>query len=252
MTDHKPGPLDPFLGGNHAPQINGHEPSLSKNWANSYGRFQVSGLEAPPVSGRRHPLVVHAEFDRSTAELIALLAESNGYEIRQAPDGPTATNLIRALEPNLAVISLRLPGFDGMQVIRRIRSDNDPLIASCPILVMDERQGEHIVLEAFRSGADDYLELPYEVPALLRAWRRVAGYLHRPAPLTALTNPDGLIRDVALSFLLDRRPVGLEAGLGELLWQPDPTVRSTVRDALRRLGTSEAHDVLARASQYDG
>jgi len=240
---------DPFLGGKQALQVSGHEPSLSRSWADSYGRFQVPGLEAPPASGRRRPLAVHAEFDENTAELVALLAESNGYHVRHAPDGPAAVNLIRALEPNLAVVSLRLPGFDGFQVIREVRADADPLISLSPILVMEERQGERFVLEAFRSGADDYLELPYEVPVLLRAWRRVAGFLHRPAPLTALTNPDGLIREVALSYLLEMRPAGLEDGLGDLLWQPDPTVRSTVRDALRRLGTSEAEAVLARASQ---
>jgi CheY-like chemotaxis protein len=240
--------FDPLLGGNRAARANGREPSLSRDWIDSYGRFLVPGLEAPPVSGRRRPLVVHAEFDESTAELIALLAESNGYDVRCAPDGPTAVNLIRALEPNLVAVSLRLPVFDGFQVIRQVRADADPLIASSPILVMDERQGERFILEAFRSGADDYLELPYEVPVLLRGWRRVAGYLHRPTPLTALTNPDGLTREVALSYLLEERPAGLEDGLGELLWQPDPTVRSTVRDALWRLGTSEARAVLARAT----
>ena len=243
---------DPFLGGSRAARLSGREPSLSRNWIESNGQFLVPGLEAPPVSGRRRPLVVHAEFDDSTAELVALLAGSNGYDVRRAPDGPAAVNLIRALEPNLAVVSLRLPGFDGFQVIRQVRGDADPLISSSPILVMDERQGERFVLEAFRSGADDYLELPYEVPALLRGWRRVSGFLHRPAPLTALTNPDGLTREVALSYLLERRPVGLEDGLGGLLWQPDPTVRSTVRDALRRLGTIEAQAVLARASQSRG
>lgn len=253
MTKQRPNGQEPSLGGKRAPRLTGQEPSLSQNWIDSYGRFQVPGLEAPPISGRRRPLVVHAEFEDSTAELVALLAESNGYDVRRAADGHAAVNLVRALEPNLLVVSLRLPGFDGFQLIRRVRDDRDPLVRATPILVMDERHGEHIFRQAFQSGADDYLELPYEVPALLRAWRRVAGYLHRPTPLTALTNPDGLIREVALSWLLEKRPAGLVSGLGELLWQPDPTVRATVRGALRRLGTLEARAVLARhESSGDG
>ncbi len=229
------------------------EPGLSREFGPLYGRFRLEGYEAPSVMGRRKPLVVLAELDDSVAELADLLGASNGYDVRRTDDGERAVDLIRALDPNLLVLSLRLPGMDGLEVIRRVRRHPDPLVQRIPILVMDVQHGEQAVMSAFRSGADDYLSMPYDLPVMLRSWRRVAAACLRPAPLTALLNEDAMVRQVALTFLLRRRPDGLVGGLGELLWQPDPTVRAAVRWALKRLGTPDAQAMLDReTARYRG
>jgi CheY-like chemotaxis protein len=237
---------EPRIGGHHPARITGQEPSLGHGSYPLYGPIRMVGLEAPPVIGRRRPLVILAEYDDDTAELALLLADSNGYDVRRVDDGREAWHLVRALEPNLLVTNLRLPGMSGQTLMRRIREYRDPLLANVPILVMDVHHGHQDVLAAFLAGADDYLEKPYDdVRAMLRCWRRATGSFRRPAPLTAMLNEDVMIRQVALACLLEMRPAGLVGGLADLLWHADPDVCAAVRWGLQRLNTPEALDVLS-------
>ncbi len=245
----RPTGSEPVLGGEHAARLSGLEPALSRAFGPPYGRFRVAGCEAPTVPGRRLPLVVLADMDDSTGELVALLAASNGYDVRRSGDGNHALGMVRALEPNLLVVGLRPPALDGLDLVRRLRCDRDRLVQGIPVIVMDVHYGVQSILSAFQSGADDYLEMPYEVPVLLRAWRRAVARLRRPAPLTALLNEDDLVRRAALAHLLASRPDRLEEALGELLWQPIPEVRAAVRWALQRIGTGQALAILEREAQ---
>ncbi len=236
---------EPRIGGQHPDHYTGREPSLSHEFRPLYGPARITGLEAPPVSGRRRPLVVLAEYDDAAAELVLLIAESNGYEVRIADSGWDAWQLVQALEPNLLVTNLRLPGMSGIALIRRLREHCDRLIANVPILVMDAYYYPEDILEVFRAGADDYLEEPYDIRAMLVCWRRVTGSLRRPAPLTAVLNEKMMIRQVALACLLEMRPPGLASSFGELLWHPDPDVVAAVRWGLWQMGTPEAQSILA-------
>lgn len=237
---------EPRLGGAQR-AFTGREPALGRDFRPIYGPIRIPGLEAPPVPGRRRPIVALAECDDDTAELATLLGESNGYEIRRTDDGVEAWRLIRAVEPNLLVFNIRLPRMNGLELIQKVRQHPDNLISHLPILVMDVHHRHHDVMSAFNTGADDYLEKPYQdIRMLLRSWQRMLDGIRRPAPLTALLNEDVLIRQVALSCLLRLRPSGLETGLGELLWRPEPEVRAAVRWALNRLGTPEATHALQK------
>lgn len=242
---------EPRLGGVHQVRTTGHEPALGHDFRPLYGPVRIPGFEAPQVIGRRRPLVLLAECDDDTAELAAFLGESNGYDVRRIADGAEAWRMARVIEPNLLVLNIRLPHIGGLEIIQRIRQHHDKLISSIPVLVMDVHHRHQDVFAAFISGADDYLEKPYhDIRLLLRSWQRVLGNVRRPAPLTAMLNEDGLIRQVALSCLLRFRPQGLVAGLGELLWQPEPDIHAAVRWALARLDTPEAREILAQR-RYD-
>lgn len=239
---------EPALGGDHAAHLTGMEPALSRQFGPLYGRFRVRGLEAPSVTSRRRALVVFGEYDADTAQLIQLLVDSNGYEVRASADGLETLRLTQSLRPDLVVVNIRLAGVDGLRVIQAIRHDADDGLRCSPILVMDVQRRQQVILAAFEAGADDYLELPYDVPVLLRCWRRVTGAVRRPSPLTALQNEDVMIQQIALSFLLEMRPDGLVDGLIDLLAFPDPTIQIAVRWALRRLGSDEALAALQTCS----
>lgn len=237
---------EPSLGGQDRAQLTGMEPSLGRDFAPVYGRFRVRGLEAPDVVGRRRPLVVFADHDPDTAHLIQLVATSNGYEVRATDNGHECSRLLGALQPDILILNIRLGGASGLDVIRRTRQDADEVIRSVPVLVMDVHSHPQDVLESFAAGADDYLEMPYDMHVMLRCWRRVTSAVRRPAPLTALQNEDTKIRQVALSHLMKHRPDGLVEGLSDLLWSASPEVSLQVRWALRQLGTPDALAALAR------
>ncbi|MBN1430086.1 MAG: response regulator [Anaerolineae bacterium] len=238
---------EPALGGH--PALTGMEPALSREFGPLYGLFRINGLEAPAVPERRRPLVVLAERDPDTAQLVYLLAESNGYHVKMIDNGTQAWQMIQMYIPDLLVTNIQLVGMEGLGIIRRVRAAQNVRLRTLPVLVMDVHHRHQDVMAAFQSGADDYLEMPYDRRAMLRGWQRLLTLRRLPSPLTALQNEDVMIRQVALSDLLGRRPDGLVEGLSEYLWHPDRTLKTTVCWALRRLGTEAALAVLERHQQ---
>jgi HEAT repeat protein len=120
-----------------------------------------------------------------------------------------------------------------------------------PILVMDVHRRRDDIRKAFHAGADDYLEMPYDLSVMLRAWRRTCGFRRHPAPLTALQSDDGLVRQIALSVLTEKPFSGVASGLCELLHSPDPNLRAMGKWAMRRVGTAEALALLNESQLVD-
>lgn len=89
--------------------------------------------------------------------------EIEGYEVRVARDGSEGLQMAVEQPPDLVVLDLMLPGMDGFEVIRRLRSSP----ATMPILVLSARGEELDKVRALRSGADDYLTKPFGLMELL-------------------------------------------------------------------------------------
>ena len=98
-----------------------------------------------------------------------------GYEVIIAPDGNEALRLLQSESaPRLAILDWMIPGMDGVEVCRRVRTAGlEPYIY---ILLLTARTESQDVVEAIDSGADDYLTKPFdsmELRARLRAGRRI-------------------------------------------------------------------------------
>jgi two-component system KDP operon response regulator KdpE len=114
-------------------------------------------------------LVVDDEVQILRALRRALSAR--GYEVRSSPDGEDAIAEAEAQLPDLVVLDLNLPGIDGMEVVRRLRS-----WTAVPILILSVREDEAAKVRALDLGADDYLTKPFGVEELLA---RVRALLRR-------------------------------------------------------------------------
>ncbi len=104
---------------------------------------------------------------------------AQGYDIMEAEDGDSALREILRRVPDLLVLDLGLPGIDGLEVIRRLRSGDpaSPAIAALPIIVLSSRVDEAGKVEALDLGADDYVTKPFGVDELLARIR--AALRHR-------------------------------------------------------------------------
>jgi DNA-binding response OmpR family regulator len=88
--------------------------------------------------------------------------ETDGYRVVESASGRRGTIDAGSHKPDLAIVDLGLPDFDGVEVIRRIRS-----WSSMPIVVLSARIQERSKIEALDAGADDYVTKPFGVGELL-------------------------------------------------------------------------------------
>jgi len=117
-------------------------------------------------------LVVDDEVQILRALRRALSAR--GYDVVTSQDGENAIAEAEAALPELVVLDLNLPGIDGMEVCRRLRT-----WTQVPILILSIREDEAGKVQALDLGADDYLTKPFGVEELLA---RVRALLRRSRP----------------------------------------------------------------------
>ncbi|MDR1266019.1 MAG: response regulator transcription factor [Propionibacteriaceae bacterium] len=118
----------------------------------------------------RRALVVEDEAVLST--VVAGYLARDGFAVTEAADGPSGLRAARETDPDVIVLDLGLPGMDGIEVCRQIRTFSD-----CYILMLTARADEIDTLIGLSVGADDYLTKPFR-PRELSA--RVAALLRRP------------------------------------------------------------------------
>jgi len=119
-------------------------------------------------------LVVEDEPDIRRFLRSSLGAE--GYRVVESPNGRRGTLDAGMHKPDLAIVDLGLPDFDGVEVIRRIR-EWSPM----PILVLSARIQERSKIEALDAGADDYVTKPFGVGELLALVRVALRHASRAA-----------------------------------------------------------------------
>ena len=122
-------------------------------------------------------LVVDDEI--ALAAVVAGYLEREGFTVVQAHDGPTAVERAESLRPDLVVLDVMLPGFDGVEVCRRIRQFSDAYI-----IMLTARDEEVDKVVGLSVGADDYLVKPFSPRELIA---RVRAMLRRPR--TPSVNP---------------------------------------------------------------
>ena len=122
----------------------------------------------------RRVLVVGDE--RTIADSVAARLRAEGFTVRIAGDGPSAVEAAGQMRPDLVVLDVMLPGFDGLEVCRRIQAERP-----VPVLMLTARDDETDLLVGLAVGADDYLTKPFSarelvarVHALLRRFDRAA------------------------------------------------------------------------------
>jgi DNA-binding response OmpR family regulator len=133
--------------------------------------------EVTPVNALVAATVLVVDDEEPLARLVASYLTAAGYAVTAVGDGPEAVRAARESDPDVVVLDLGLPGLDGIEVCRQIRTFSD-----CYVLMLTARSDEIDRLVGLGVGADDYLtkpasmrELVARVQALLRRPRRPTG-----------------------------------------------------------------------------
>jgi DNA-binding response OmpR family regulator len=156
----------------------------------------------------RRALVVDDE--QALARLVGGYLEREGFVVDLAFDGTTAVGVARERDPEVIVLDLGLPGLDGIEVCRQVRTFSDAYV-----IMLTARTEEIDTLIGLSVGADDYMTKPFRprelvarVTALLRRPRRTST---QPAAPTAPAMTFGAltIDTVGREVMLDDEPVAL-------------------------------------------
>ncbi|MBI3768144.1 MAG: Flp pilus assembly complex ATPase component TadA [Deltaproteobacteria bacterium] len=119
--------------------------------------------------------IVRLTIERSQLSLAVVVAE----------DGPQALAVAAAERPDVVILDLQMPGMDGFEVCRRLRSD--VRTAFVPVLMLSAQTSEESITQGFASGADDYVTKPFRRQDLLTRIRRM---LERTYGKAAATSED--------------------------------------------------------------
>ena len=117
-------------------------------------------------NSRAQILVV--DDDAISRKILVQLLASAGYECRECDDGTKALELIYANQPSLLLLDFDMPGLDGADVLKRLRSDNNPAVAQIPAIMLTGHGSEESEVRCLQAGADDFVTKPINA-AVLRA-----------------------------------------------------------------------------------
>ena len=115
--------------------------------------------------------VLVVEDERELADLVRRELEYAGHTVDVAANGPAGVAAVDRFDPDLILLDVMLPGFDGLEVTRRVRAKH-----ATPILMLTARSTELDKVVGLELGADDYLTTPFSMRELLA---RVSAVLRR-------------------------------------------------------------------------
>jgi two-component system response regulator ChvI len=183
--------------------------------------------------------------DKNILASVSMLLEQEGYHVRSFTDGAAALTALTTSPPDLAILDIKMPRMDGLELLRRLRQSQD-----LPVIFLTSKDEEIDELMGLNAGADDYIRKPFSQRLLLE---RVRAVLRRAE---GKTQPAAAGIDAAKKEALVRGKLALDPQRHECTWDGKP-VRLTVTEFLilqalaQRPGFVKSRDSLMDAAYDD-
>jgi len=116
-------------------------------------------------------MIYCVEDDISIRELMLYALRASGFEAEGFPDGKALLEALAVQEPRLILLDIMLPGMDGIEILKRIRST--PATAYIPVIMASAKGTEYDKVIALDQGADDYLAKPFGMMEMVSRIRAV-------------------------------------------------------------------------------
>ena len=131
---------------------------------------QAAPTARPPTAAAR-PRVLVVDDEASIRDLLAKTLALAEYEVDVAPDGRSALDRMRMYPYDLLIADLKMPGMDGLSVIREAKRYKTDL----PVIVITGFSTESSAIEAINLGVSGYLTKPFRVPEVLKQAEKALG-----------------------------------------------------------------------------
>ena len=188
--------------------------------------------------------------DENIVASVSLALESHGHKVKSYYDGASGLAALQAEPPDLAILDVKMPRMDGMEVLKRLRQTSE-----LPVIILTSKDEEIDEILGFNLGADDYMHKPFSQRLLLE---RVKAVLRRAGiPGDAGDDPAATAAAAANgSKAIKRGRLTLDPARHDCLWEGRP-VRLTVTEFLllqslaQRPGFVKSRDNLMDAAYDD-
>jgi excisionase family DNA binding protein len=137
----------------------------------SRGAAAPSPARPAPASAGGRPRVLVVDDEATIRDLLSKTLALAEYDVDMAPDGRTALERLRIIPYDLLITDLKMPGVDGLSVIREARR----LKADLPVIIITGFSNEASAIEAVNLGVSGYLTKPFRVPRVLAAAAKALG-----------------------------------------------------------------------------
>jgi len=118
------------------------------------------------MSENSRPEILVVDDDGMSRRVLAQLLNAAGYNCRVSKDGSEALDTIHERPPSLLLLDFDMPGPNGAEVLRRLRSDNDPAVAQIPAIMLTAHGSEQSEVSCLQAGADDFVTKPVNASVL--------------------------------------------------------------------------------------
>jgi len=120
------------------------------------------------MSNNSRAEILVVDDDAMSRKVLAQLLTSAGYSCRVCEDGSAALKIVHARPPSLLLLDFDMPGPNGAEVLKRLRSDQHPAVAQIPAIMLTAHGSEQSEVSCLQAGADDFVTKPINA-AVLRA-----------------------------------------------------------------------------------
>lgn len=161
-------------------------------------RMNTPTWNESPTQDQERERVLVVDDEASITELLNAALRFVGYDVQTAASGHAALSTAAAFMPNLIVLDVMLPDFDGFEVLRRLRAGGD----QTPVIFLTARDDHDDKIRGFTHGGDDYVTKPFSLEELVA---RVRAVMRRTT--TRAEMPDNRLRYADLEMDEDGRRV---------------------------------------------
>jgi phosphoserine phosphatase RsbU/P len=131
-------------------------------------RQRASSESEVQMHDNSHAEILVVDDDAMSRRVLAQLLSAAGYNCSVCKDGSEALAAIQDRPPSVLLLDFDMPGPNGAEVLRRLRSDEDPAVAQIPAIVLTAHGSEQSEVSCLQAGADDFVTKPVN-SAVLRA-----------------------------------------------------------------------------------
>ncbi len=155
----------------------------------------MRGWFAPGKRTMEKATILVVDDEEDIIELVELNLTREGYRVLGCTTGEKALEIARSKLPSLIVLDLMLPGIDGLEVCRRLKSG--PKTGQIPIVMLTAKGEEPDIVMGLELGADDYMTKPFSGKVLVARVRRLLRRAAQPASEQEIIKVHDLTIDAA-------------------------------------------------------